>query len=367
MDPAKSSIHRVICLVIPSLQAGGMERVMSEIARYLSAKEELDVHLVLYGIDREIFYEVSQNTKVHLPEFAFNNRSRLYNTIRTLLFLRRTIKEIDPETILSFGEYWNNFVLLSLRGLKYPVFVSDRCQPDKSLGKLHDWLRRRLYSGARGLVMQTEKAREIYLDNQRHNNIAVIGNPIPEIKVAHRSQEREKSVLMVGRLISTKHQDLLIEMFAKVAPADWILRIVGYDHQKQYHEERLRQLARDLGVEDQVVFMGKQMQMEEIYLRSSIFAFTSSSEGFPNVIGEAMSAGMPVLSFDCVAGPSELIKDGHNGFLVPLFDSETFEARLDLLIKDEELRHELGSNARESIKEFSVEKVTEAIYQFILQ
>lgn len=367
MDSVKATQDQVICLVIPSLQAGGMERVMSEIARYLSAKEEVELHLVLYGIDREIFYEVSQNTIVHMPEFAFNNRSRLYNTIRTLLFLRKTIKEIDPRSILSFGEYWNNFVLLSLRGLKYPVFVSDRSQPDKSLGRLHDWLRRWLYAGTRGLVMQTEKAREIYLQNKHHNNIAVIGNPIPELKAPHLVPEREKSVLMVGRLISTKHQDLLIEMFARVAPPDWILRIVGYDHQKQYHEKRLRQLARDLGVGDQVVFMGKQTRMEEIYLRSSIFAFTSSSEGFPNVIGEAMSAGMSVLSFDCVAGPSEMIKDGHNGFLVPLFDSEKFEARLDLLIKDEKLRRKLGSNARESIKEFSVEKVTEAIYQFILE
>lgn len=357
----------IICMVIPSLQAGGMERVMSELAWYFSSRKSPELHLVLYGISREIFYEIPASIVVHKPGFRFSNRMRLLSTIRTLFYLRKTIKQLEPDTVLSFGEYWNNFVLLSMRGLKYPVYVSDRSQPDKSLGKLHDKLRHWLYPGARGIILQTEKAREIYLRGNRHNNLFVIGNPIrifTEIKPLH---TREKSVLMVGRLIQTKHQDKLIEMFAKVAPADWILRIVGYDHMKQHHMERLKELTKELQIEDQVIFMGKQEQMEDIYQNSSIFAFTSSSEGFPNVIGEAMSAGLPVVAFDCVAGPSEMIEDGYNGFLAPLFDSESFESKLSLLIKDDHLRNELGSNARESIQRFSSEKICEAFYQTILE
>jgi len=352
--------------VIPSLQAGGMERVMSGLAWSFSAREDVELHLVLYGISREVFYPIPDNIQVHKPGFAFSNRVRLLSTLRTLSFLRRTIKRIRPLSVLSFGEYWNNLVLLSLLGLKYPVFVSDRSQPDKSLGRIQDTLRHMLYPSARGIILQTDKAKEIYLKKHRHKNIAVIGNPIRLIEAGGQALKQEQRVLMVGRLIKTKHQDLLIKMFARVSPPEWTLMIVGYDHLKQQHMERLKALARDLGVEKQVVFTGKSDQIEELYLTSSVFAFTSSSEGFPNVIGEAMSAGLPVVAFDCIAGPSALIRDGETGFLAPLFDEAEFESKLGLLLNDEKLRSEMGKRAKLSIKDFAQDKITDDFFQFII-
>jgi len=361
-----STGKKKICLVIPSLQAGGMERVMSELAGYFAGKEEVELHLLLYGISREIFYPLPDGIRVHTPGFRFNNALRPVSTLRTMFFLRQSIRKLAPDTVLSFGEYWNNLVLLALLGLRYPVFVSDRSQPDKSLGSFQDRLRRWLYPGARGLILQTAKARDIYLSRYRHKHIAVIGNPIRPIEEPETGQAREKNVLMVGRLIKSKHQDLLIEMFAHVRRPGWKLMIVGYDHLKQQHMERLKDLARDLGVEDQVVFTGKQDQIDKFYRQSSIFAFTSSSEGFPNVIGEAMSSGLPVVAFDCVAGPSEMIRDGRNGFLAPLFDLKDFETKLARLMDDEELREQMGARAREDIQAFTHEKICEEFYRFIL-
>jgi GalNAc-alpha-(1->4)-GalNAc-alpha-(1->3)-diNAcBac-PP-undecaprenol alpha-1,4-N-acetyl-D-galactosaminyltransferase len=112
--------------------------------------------------------------------------------------------------------------------------------------------------------------------------------------------------------------------------------------------------------------MGKMENVQDIYSRCSVFAFTSSSEGFPNVIGEAMAAGLPVIAYDCVAGPSEMITDGYDGYLIPLFEKKQFESKLAELMKDEDLRNRLGSNARESIKRYSYEKICEAFYNFIL-
>jgi GalNAc-alpha-(1->4)-GalNAc-alpha-(1->3)-diNAcBac-PP-undecaprenol alpha-1,4-N-acetyl-D-galactosaminyltransferase len=354
-----------ICLVIPSLQAGGMERVMSEIARYFARKDEIELHLILYGITREIFYSIPESILIHKPSFRFNNRWRLFYTLKTLYFLRIKIKEIKPTCILSFGEYWNNFLLLSILGLNQSAYISDRSQPDKSLGWLDDKLRHLLYPMANGLILQTEKAKDLYLTKNRHHNIAVIGNPIRNFYNFKFTQEREKNILMVGRLIKSKHQDKLIEMFAKVSPSDWKLIVVGYDHLKQNNLDKLKRLTKDLDVEQRVVFTGKQDNVDEIYLKSSIFAFTSSSEGFPNVIGEAMAAGLPVIAFDCVAGPSEMITDGQDGYLIPLFDYELFQSRMVELMKDEELRSRIGTNAKESIKKFSSEKICEAFYKFI--
>jgi len=360
--PVKNS---KLALVIPSLQAGGMERVMSELAGFFSEKSGLEVHLVIYGMSREIFYEIPSSVQVHKPTFKFNEGKRIISALKTILFLRKTIKKLHPDSVLSFGEYWNSFVLIALFALKYPVFISDRCQPDKKLGTYHDYLRRILYRRSRGIVAQTEKAKEIYFKDLGHSNISVIGNPIRQIST-EKEVERENSVLMVGRLIQSKHHDQLIEIFLSIAEPGWKLVIVGYDHLKQHVSDKLEKLIRGHHAEGIIKLEGKQSDVDRYYLGSKIFAFTSSSEGFPNVIGEAMSAGLPVIAYDCIAGPSEMIDDGRNGFLVPLFDMETFKIRVKELMNDEAKRKQFGNQARRSIQKYSINEIGEKYFEFIL-
>jgi len=352
-----------IGLVIPSLQAGGMERVMSELIREFSKDKSLELHLVLYGITREIFYDVPQNVKIHTPEFTFDNNKRLLYTFKTLLFLRKKLKSIQPATILSFGEIWNNFVLLATIGLHVPVFVSDRCQPNKSLGKLHDWLRNKLYPRAKGVIAQTEQGKQIFKAMYFNPNIEVIGNPI---RLIESGEERQNIVLSVGRLIDSKHHDELIKLFAKINKPDWKLIIVGDDAIKQQNKIKLQQLIHELGVEDTIELAGKRNDVEAFYAKSKIFAFTSSSEGFPNVIGEAQSAGLATVAFDCVSGPSDMINDGENGFLIPLFDYAEFQKKLEILMANEELRNKMGKTAASDINRFSSEAIANQFLKFIL-
>ena len=354
MNPNKKKI----CLVIPSLQSGGMERVMSELAVYFCSKVEFEVHLILYGITREIFYPISENIIVHKPSFEFDNSKRTWFTLKTLWFLRQEIHKLQPDAVLSFGELWNNLVLLSTLGLGYPIFVSDRSQPNKSLGLFHDHLRKWLYPKARGVIAQTEKAREIYSKIYHHKNFKVIGNPIrPIINHCKTNPIRNNVVLTVGRLITTKHQDRLIYIFLRINNPHWKLVIVGYDHLKQNHSERLQKIINDNRAQDRIILAGKQSDVESYYLESKIFAFTSNSEGFPNVIGEALSAGLPVVSYDCEAGPSDLITHGENGFLVPVFDDEAFQKHLELLMGNEIKRIEMSDNATLSVVKFDLEKI----------
>jgi len=342
-----------------------MERVMSELAGYFCQITHLEVHLVLYGRNAEIFYKLPDNITIHIPGTPFNNRLRTVYSIGRLIYLRRRIRRIQPDAVLSFGEYWNSFVLLALRGLPYPVYISDRCSPEMKFSFSHSFLRKVLYPRAAGIIAQTEMARRVLLSGIRQRNIAVIGNPIKNMAAGRYSANREKQVLMVGRLIRTKHQDKLIEMFAKVNLPDWKLIIVGYDHLKQVHLERLKRLAEKLEVEQRVVFLGKQKDMDKIYSQSSVFAFTSSSEGFPNVIGEAMSAGLPVIAFDCIAGPSDLITDNTNGILIPLFNYDLFQEKLKVLMENPDLREQFGSKAREKIRDYSRDRIGEQYYQFM--
>ena len=352
-------------MVIPSLQAGGMERVMSELAGHFCRKRDIEVHMILYGRSLEIFYPIPENLIMHKPGKIIADKTNQIYLIGRLIFLRQKVKEIMPHSILSFGEYWNSFVILSLLGLHCNIFISDRCTPEKKYSPFHSFLRRFLYPMATGIIAQTLKAREIYFDKFNHHNIEVIGNPIRE--VSHSNDDPgENQVLMIGRFIRSKHQDKLIEMFIRIGMPEWKLVLVGYDHLKQNNYERLQKIVSRNNAEDKVIFAGKQADVDSYYTGSKIFAFTSGSEGFPNVIGEAMSARLPVIAFDCVAGPSDMIIDNHNGFLIPLYDYGQFQVKLEMLMRHEELRNRLGENAKKDIIRFSVSSIGEKYYNFIL-
>lgn len=354
-----------ICLAIPSLQPGGMERVMSVLANNFAQRPNVEVHLMMFGREREIFYDISKSIIVHKPEFVFSNKHRTLSTFKTIAFIRKEIRRIKPDSILSFGDYWNSLVLLSCLGLKYPVFVSDRGRPCVDSNKKQHLLRKYLYPTAKGVIAQTEKAKVIYQSIYKNDNMTIIGNPINQLDVSFPDAQREKIVLSVGRLQNTKNYDRLIRTFSEIDKSDWKLIIVGGDTMKQSNYSLLSKMIAELGMQDRIILAGNQKNVQDYYLKSSIFAFLSSSEGFPNVVGEAMAAGLPVVSYDCVAGPSEMIEDGENGFLVPVFDDEMMKEKIVYLMEHEEERLRMGEYARNSIKMFDKDIICQKFFDFI--
>ena len=330
--------------------------MMSKLASYFSTISNLEINLVLYGKSPELFFKMPSNVKVHIPAGKFNDKFRFISSIGRLIYLRRTINKINPDAVLSFGEYWNNFVLLALFGQKKSVYVSDRCQPDKSLGSVHDKLRKILYPKTNGVIVQTMAAKTIYEKLMPEAKIEVIGNPI-ELKIKETKFDKENIILSIGRLINSKHHDQLISMFAELNIPDWKLIIVGADALKQNNYKKLFDLIQSLKCSDKVILAGNQKDVEMYYKKAKIFAFTSSSEGFPNVIIEALSFGLPVIAYDCIAGPSEIIQDGKNGFLIPLFNQEVFKGKLSGLMKNEELLARLSEFAPHSVSRFDLNTI----------
>lgn len=329
---------------------------MSLLANEFSTRHGFEVELIIYGKSREIFYALDDGIKVRTPNFQFDNRLRFINTIRTARFLRSLIASGGYHAILSFGERWNSFVMLSCLGVRKKIFLSDRSSPSLNLGILQERLRRWLYPRASGLIAQTKRAEAIAIDKHLHRDIVVIPNPV-SCTENEGSVKRENVVLSVGRLIATKHHDRLIKTFAEINAPDWRLLIIGDEAQRQEHRARLETLIRELEVENRVSLVGSQSDIEKAYRKAKVFAFTSSSEGFPNVIAEALAMGLPVVAYDCDAGPSDLIQDGRNGYLVELFDDSTFKTRLGALMKDAELRQRMSNASREAVQPFAPERV----------
>lgn len=354
-----------IAFVTPSLNFGGRERVLSQLINFFSEKDEATIHLILYGKNRDVHFEINHNVLIHKPDFEFNENPEIFSTIKTLLFLRKSFKMLNINIIISFEELWNRFVLLSSLGLKIKKIISNRNNPYRDYGFVDRILAKFLYPQADILIAQTQIAKEVYEKRYKLKSCIVIGNPIKQIEI-NNFIERENIIVSVGRLMSSKNHDRLIKIFGKSNHKDWKLILVGGDFANQNNSKKLKKLIYNLNLENQVILAGSQKDVNSYLLKSKIFAFTSSKEGFPNVIGEAMAAKLPVVSYDCIAGPSEMIDDGLNGFLIPVFNDDLFLEKLEFLMNNNEIREEMGQNAIKKIKQFDANNICIQFYETIM-
>jgi glycosyltransferase involved in cell wall biosynthesis len=134
---------------------------------------------------------------------------------------------------------------------------------------------------------------------------------------------------------------------------DWVLDIYGVGDQTPY-----RHLFQKLGIDDRRCHMYDSLtDVQNAYLNSSIFVLPSRFEGFSLVIIEAMSCGVPVVSFDCENGPRNIIFDGQNGFLVPPFDIDVYAERLLTLMEHDDLRQGMGLEAHRTSCQYQIEDI----------
>ncbi|WP_292654755.1 glycosyltransferase family 4 protein [Nitratifractor sp.] len=338
-----------LLFVISSLSAGGAERVLTTLANHFSQSCEV---VIVTISDEPPFYPLSD--EVRLIQLGLMRESKHIfdttgNTLRRIRELVEVLRNEDPDVVISFMTQTNFLAVIASKISGYKIIISERITFDYWKSPKLNGLRRLIYPFSDALVTQTYGDK----DNYKYlKNIHVIYNPLSN-GFSKNVFKKEKLVLGAGRLDKQKGFDKLIRAFHGTGRSDWKLVIAGEGNER----ENLEKLIENLGASN-IELIGRTKAIFDWYARASIFVLSSSREGFPNVLLEAMSMDCAVVSFDCPYGPGEIIEDGINGILVENQNEEKLREALERLIEAPELRNKLGEEAKKVREKYSIEKIS---------
>ncbi len=360
---------------------GGIEKAVCSMANMFADRYHVEI-ISVYDMPNAPAYRIDERVKVRYLLRDVPNRDEWHAAIEAKApgaIVKESLRAVKILRDKRKG------VIDAIKGIEDGIIITTRHEDNMLLSKYgspnvlkiaqlhHDHrFEKRIVEGFRKsygnvdiLAMLTpglrDEAAEMMKGENGHTRVVYIPNFLehfPESTDTH----REKTVLAVGRLDEVKRFDLLIREFARLheSAAQWTLRIAGDGKER----ESLERLIKELGAEEYISLLGRleSTEVEREMLRASIYAMTSSSEGFPFVLLEAQSCALPVVAFDVRVGPGFILRDGENGFLIEEGDHEAFCARLKELMDNRELWEKMSISAKETAAGFSMEKVREIWY-----
>ena len=364
-----------IVFCTPALySAGGVERVVSYKASYFAEQLGYDVTIIVTeGRGRDSYFPLSDKVKVINFELGFEALWQASFAKKIILYLtkQRQYKKLLKRELMCIRP---DFTITTLR--REINFLSDIPDGSKKIGELHvdranyrnfainkqnpikqvfsRWWSNSLLDHIRRLdkmVLLTDSA---MYDWPELDNKIKISDPLPFL-IDEKSSLLCKRIISIGRFDYEKGNDLLLQVWKKVEKQmpDWQLDIYGNGNREPY----LLQM-RQLEIDSSRCHLYEPINdVKKEYLNSSVFVLPSRYEGFGLVLIEAMACGVPVVSFDCENGPRSIITNGEDGFLIPTFDIDAFADKLLLLMRDENLRRQMGEKAQKSAAKYDIDSI----------
>ncbi|MDP9870024.1 MULTISPECIES: glycosyltransferase family 4 protein [Streptosporangium] len=343
---------------------GGTIRTVLNLAGYLARERDVEIVSMIRTAE-EPFFPIPPGVRVSF----LDDRTRPRGWIPRLLSRFPSVLIPEQENVYRSVTLWTDLRLVGfLRSMRTGVVISTRPgfnlvtalfappgvltvgQEHVALDVHSPEIRRlvkRRYGRLDAFVTLTEADLRQYAKTLRADppgRLLRIPNAVPDL-AGDVSPLEEKAVVAIGRLVHAKGFDRLVRAWAHVAAAhpDWVLRIYGRGAAKA--EARLRARIEDAGLQDKVFLMGSSPEIGVELAKASVYVVSSRYEGFGMTILEAMSKGVPVVSFDCPHGPREIITHEHDGLLVRSKKAQDLAGAVCRLIEDRELRGTLGANA----------------------
>lgn len=332
--------------------SGGLQRSISVRLNYL-AQNGYDIHLLTTNSEnKERFFSLDEKIK-HIDK---QNVSRFFSYKK---LIRTTYKEINPDLVIVSDN--------GLKGFLIPYFLPKKAKIIYELHATKELIIKesnsfsRTFGLTKTLMNFSSKKFDAFVflskkeaENWRPKKSVIIPNPV-SFNHNKTSSLTNKKVIFAGRQNLIKGIDLLLEIWSKINQKypDWKLEIYGTKDQSFDTEKAVK----DLGLNTSVSVFDAVSDIENKYSECSVLFLTSRFESFGLALIEAMSFGLPCISFDSPNGPSSIIENNKNGFLIPCFDTNFFAQKASELIENYELRKQLGQNAQKSVQKFELESV----------
>ena len=360
-------MKRNIVIVVSAMNLGGAQRVVSILCNHWSQNGYNVTLISTFSGEKSKFFQLNKDVALkYLSNNPFFPKNKAWNLFWKLIHLRKLIKNQNPDAVISFLTRVNVASALSTIGIKSSLIICERAWPPfNTLSNNFFWMYRILFKGVDRIIVQTDKSKTWLSQNFPGSNVKVIPNPIvyPLLLSNERSVrpnsvilQNKKVILASGRLHRFKQFDLLIRAFSQIKDKylDWNLIILGDGEER----DSLDKILIDLEIGDRVYLPGSVGNISEWYERADLFVLSSRAEGFPNVLLEAMTYGVPCISFDCNTGPRDMIDHGVNGILVDLKEKELgLINALNKMINDEKLRSNIANNSIALRDKYSVSNI----------
>lgn len=345
---------------------GGIEKTIATKANYFVNLPDVEVVIVTteqngkppcYPIDQRVrMVDIGINYSRDLSYFTMSNLGKVFRHFRCQ---KKLFNELQPDVVISpnfnFDHYWLPFLVPKAKLIK-ERHGSRYAEEEKSrtatvLGKikimLDDWIDAR-YDHI--VVLNQDEKKYVKSDNA-----VVIPNSvsIPDATAVLKN----KQVIAAGRISPVKGFDDLIQAWKIVNEKfpDWQLHIYGEDYLDT--KARLKILISDLNLQNAVLFKESVNDLPATMTDYSIYAMSSVTECFPMVLLEALSVGLPIVSYDCPNGPRNILIDNEDGLLAAHKNPNSLAEKLMIFMSDERARTIMGINAKNNIERFSNETV----------
>lgn len=314
------------------------------------------------GHDSYVFAYGSESCPIEIPDGVHFVKGSPYIDNRVLRHpakigeIRKKIKEVNPDLIVTFMPYPSILTMIAKIGLKKRIVISERGDP-RIYGGFIKLLGHRIIGCADGAVFQTEGARDFYT-GRLHARSVVIPNAITIRKSERRPwDQRENTIAFVGRFFNQqKRQDLMVEAFARLAPSYPELKLVFYGDGEDMGS--IKALVKKYNLSDRVNFEGSVSPIEPYLKKAKMYVLTSDYEGIPNSLIEAMCVGLPCVATDCTPGGARLlIEDGINGVLIPRGKVDDIVKGCEKILGNPEKSEKMGIKAQEICEKYSPEAI----------
>lgn len=347
---------KILCF-IRTLNQGGAERVMSILANELSARGYQIT--IVTDIQSPLAYEIREQICIRDLYENIRNLKGFFQKLALHKHIRSIVREESPDVIISFMYGLTYKVLISLIGMKVPIISSEHaCFHNLKDCSFSEYIKR-FWINKLATVVTVLTRRDYDFIGKRLKHKVVMPNPVSFDVLQDNSHERIKGIMACGSIdrYEIKGFDRLIRIWGKLAKnyPDWHVDIIGGGNEKNMNY--VKNLIEESGLSDKIKLLGASNDIKNLMRKYPIFALTSRIEGFSLVLVEAMSQGCTCISFDCEAGPREIINKDIDGILVPDNDEEMFAKQLSRLIENKELREKLSSNAINHMQRFSKENI----------